>query len=120
MKMVPKPQDWGGHGSNMCQSAIEETCLNLGKSHTHISVWDCLEWFRFYPVSSIHSYRYEVISVTDTRHSCSNLAMHSIVDVFPSDDFSNLCKAELGIVKCRVSVKEFPHFQFKYTLNGIC
>jgi hypothetical protein len=46
--------------------------------------------------------------------------MHSIVDGFPSDDLSNLCKAELGISKCRVSEKESPHFQFRYTLNGIC
>jgi hypothetical protein len=43
--------------------------------------------------------------------------MHSVVDKFPSDDFSKLCKAVLGISKCRVSVKEFPHFQFRYTLN---
>ena len=81
-------------------------------------MWDCLDWL--YPESSIHSSKYEAISATDTHHSCSNLAAHSIVDEFPSDDFSKLCKAVLGISKCRVSVKEFPHFQFRYTFNGIC
>ena len=102
------------HGQNHIKCAL--TLVNP----THISVWDCLESFGFYSKSSVHSYKYETISVTNTHHSCSNLAMHSIVDELPSDDFSKLCKAVLDISKCRVSVKEFPHFQFRYTLNGIC
>jgi hypothetical protein len=95
-------------------------CALILINPTRISVWDCLDWFRFYPESSIYSYMYEAISVTDTHHFCSNLAMHSIVDQFSSDDFSKLCKAVLGISKCRVPIKECPHFQFRYTLNGIC